>query len=245
MWYLERTVCAMKEESWAGKRLTYLYTSRYAKLYATRSSGYATSALSADEIYFWENATWIFSGRQRYFLQKAYACGNPVLFTSMQGLLDTCSSSNKSMICLLSSELAPSRYLDTSKTLEIFSRPWICFSSGKNIAWNCNASWYPPSAERLNNSVCLICWALLYRRDYQAPRLSLRLHGKGENQQTIQKTVRRLTCITTDHIDFTHDLFKFSNKTKSKADNYEVERVVEWLALTDIKTFWSWRQRSM
>lgn len=111
MWYLERTVCAMKEESWAGKRLTYLYTSRYAKLYATRSSGYAISALSADEIYFWENATWIFSGRQHYFLQKAYACGNPVLFTSMQGLLDTCSSSNKSMICLLSSELAPSRYL--------------------------------------------------------------------------------------------------------------------------------------
>lgn len=94
-------------------------------------------------------------------------------------------------------------------------------------------------------TVCLICWALLYRRDYQAPRLSLRLHGKGENQQTIQKTVRRLTCITTDHIDFTHDLFKFSNETKSKADNYEVERVVEWLALTDIKTFWSWRQRSM
>lgn len=169
MWYLERTVCAMKEESWAGKRLTYLYTSRYAKLYATRSSGYATSALSADEIYFWENATWIFSGRQRYFLQKAYACGNPVLFTSMQGLLDTCSSSNKSMICLLSSELAPSRYLDTSKTLEIFSRPWICFSSGKNIAWNCNASWYPPSAERLNNSVCLIA-GRCYTEETTKPR---------------------------------------------------------------------------
>lgn len=87
MWNFERTACAMKEENWARKRFMYLYSSRYGKLYATRPSGYATSNLSADEIYLWEMRNSNLRERDLNFQWEATLFSAKSVYTLLSGAL--------------------------------------------------------------------------------------------------------------------------------------------------------------